>query len=90
MVVLIEDDVLMTIASCSEKVVGPKNNRHEVVCSNEFGFSRAAGLELLLGGSADGHSFSKQHATTCVATHVRMSSVQSFNPPIANGNRMGS
>ena len=40
MVVLIEDDgVLVTIALCFEKVVGPKNNRHELVGSNEFGFS---------------------------------------------------
>ena len=90
MVVLIENGILMTIALCFEKVIGPKDKQHEVVGSNEFGFSRAAGVELLLGGDADGHSFSKRHATTRVATHVRMCSVRSVNPPLGNWNGSGS
>ena len=58
----------MTIAFCFEKVVSLKNDWHEVAGSNEFDFCRTLGVDSLLGGGADGHSFAKRHAATCVST----------------------
>jgi hypothetical protein len=40
LVVLIENSILMTIALCFEKIIGPENDWHKVIGGNEFSQSR--------------------------------------------------
>ena len=71
LVVLIKDCILMIIALCFKKVVSPKDDWHEVVGSNnEFACSRTLGVEFLLGGGADGHSFAKRHTCSYPCVHT--------------------
>ena len=88
LVVLVENSILMTIALCFEKIVGPKNDWHKVVGGNEFSLGRASGVDLLFGGRINGHAFTKRHAATRMTTHVRMRCMRAVNPPFGDGNRV--
>ena len=50
LVVLVENSILMTIALCFEKIIGPENDWHKVVGCNEFSLSRASSVDLLFVG----------------------------------------
>ena len=81
LVVLIQNDILMTISLCFEEIIGPKNDGHKVVGGNEFSLGRASGVDLLFGGRINGHAFTKRHAATRMTTHVRMHCMRAVNPP---------
>jgi hypothetical protein len=53
LVVLIQNGILMTISLYFEEIIGPKNNWHKVVGSNEFGLGRTSSVNLLFGGRID-------------------------------------
>ena len=50
LVVLVHDSTIYTTVLCIQKVVGPSELRHEIICSNKFSFSRSLSVDLLLGG----------------------------------------
>ena len=59
LVVLVHNITMYTIVLCIQKVVGPAELRHEIIRSNKFSFSRAMGIELLLGGGGYDRTLSK-------------------------------
>ena len=59
LVVLVHDGTIYTIVWCIPKVVGPAELRHEIIRSNKFSFSRAPGIELMLGGGGYDRTLSK-------------------------------
>ena len=50
LVVLVHDSTIYTVVVCIQKVLGPAELRHEIIRSNKFSFSRAPGIDILLGG----------------------------------------
>jgi hypothetical protein len=85
LVVLKEYSILMTVTLRFKKVIGPENDWHEIIGSDEFSSSGTVGIDLLLGGGVDWHTFAKRHTATRVPTHVRVRGVRSVNPPFGNG-----
>ena len=59
LVVLVHDSDVDDIVLCINKFVGPEELGHEVICCNNFSFSRAPSVELLLGGGGDNISLYK-------------------------------
>ena len=59
LVVLVYDSTVYSIVLCIQKLVGPAELRHEIIRSTTFSFSRAPGIELLLGGGGDDITLSK-------------------------------
>ena len=59
LVVLVHNITVYAIVLCIQKVVGPAELRHEIIHSNKFSFSRAPGIELLLGGGGYDRTLSK-------------------------------
>jgi hypothetical protein len=86
LVVLIEYGILVTLSLHFEERVGPENDWHEVICSNQFIFCGAASVELLFVGGVEGYAFSKRHANNSLTAHVRMRSMGPVRPPLGNRN----
>ena len=59
LVILVHDRTIYTLFLCIKKVVGPAEMRHEIIRSNNFSFSRAPDIELLLGGGGYDRTLSK-------------------------------
>ena len=78
----------MTIVLCFKKIIGPENDWHKIIGSNEFSLSRALGVDLLFGGRINGHAFTKRHAATRMTMHIRMHCMRAVNPPFGNGDRV--
>ena len=59
LVVLVHDSDVNAIVLCIQKVVGPADLEHEIICINKFSFSRAPSVELRIGGGGDDRTLSK-------------------------------
>ena len=84
LVILIQDCIGGTITLGIKEIVSPKNDWHKIVSSHEFILGGAASVDFLLGGSVNGHTLPKRHATTRMPTHVGVRGMGAVHPPFGN------
>jgi len=76
--------VLDFVALGFHKKFDPEKKLRHVVCANKFGFSAAAGVELLFAGSVEDATASKSHGSGSVTFEVGMNCEGCVDKPTDN------